>query len=71
VVYGNGRSVQLLGEALRAAKRGRTPFPAGVDEKGVRPLFVATKIPPKNMRWPASEASTVADTYPPGHITGS
>jgi aryl-alcohol dehydrogenase-like predicted oxidoreductase len=64
-VYGNGRSEKLLGEALRLAKRGRT---AEMDEKGVRPLFVATKIPPKNMRWPASSESTVAETYPPDHI---
>src|SRR5262249_80283 len=30
--------------------------------------FVATKIPPKNMRWPAAPGSTIADTYPPDHI---
>src|SRR5882762_5176551 len=40
--YGQGKSEQLLGQALRAR--------AG--EKGVRPIFVATKIPPKNMKWP-------------------
>jgi aryl-alcohol dehydrogenase-like predicted oxidoreductase len=67
-VYGNGRSEKLLGEALRVAKRGRTPLSGEMDEKGVRPLFVATKIPPKNMRWPASSESTAADTYPPDHI---
>jgi aryl-alcohol dehydrogenase-like predicted oxidoreductase len=66
-VYGNGRSEKLLGEALRAAKKG-APAGAGADEKGGRPLFVATKIPPKNMRWPASPESTAAETYPPDHI---
>ena len=66
-VYGNGRSEKLLGEALRLAKRARTPFFDG-NERGVHPLFVATKIPPKNMRWPASSESTAAETFPPDHI---
>src|SRR6266699_5921642 len=53
-VYGNGRSEKLLGEARRLHPD------AG--------LIIATKIPPKNMRWPASAQSTAAETYPPDHI---
>src|SRR5438552_7123928 len=56
--YGQGKSEQLLGQALRAHAR----------EKGVRSLFVATKIPPKNMKWPGKAEYPVGDTYPPDHI---
>ena len=38
-VYGNGRSEKLLGAALKS-------------HSGAK-LIVATKVPPKNMRWPA------------------
>jgi len=55
--YGGGKSEQLLGQAIR--KRGRTR---------VRPLVIATKIPPKNMRWPGRAEYPVSDTYPPAHI---
>jgi aryl-alcohol dehydrogenase-like predicted oxidoreductase len=55
-VYGLGKSERLLAEAL--SKRGR----------GVRPLFAATKIPPKNMQWPARDLYTAADASPPDHI---
>ena len=53
-VYGLGRSEQLLGEARR-----RNPQ---------APMFIATKIPPKNMRWPASADHALADVYPADHI---
>jgi aryl-alcohol dehydrogenase-like predicted oxidoreductase len=56
--YGQGKSEQLLGQALR--KRS--------GEKGVRPVFVATKIPPKNMKWPGKAEYPVAETFPPDHI---
>jgi aryl-alcohol dehydrogenase-like predicted oxidoreductase len=39
-VYGEGRSEKLLGQTLRTHGNVR--------------LTVATKIPPKNMRWPAA-----------------
>jgi aryl-alcohol dehydrogenase-like predicted oxidoreductase len=55
-VYGLGKSEQLLGQVLRSAKR-----PAGQ-------VYVATKIPPKNMKWPAKAEYPVAETYPPDHI---
>src|SRR5438067_876337 len=52
--YGQGKSESLLGEALRA-------------HSGARAL-VATKIPPKNMRWPGKAEYLAADTYPPDHL---
>ncbi len=56
-IYGNGKSERLLGAMLRQT-------PSTPD----RPLYVATKIPPKNMRWPARDAYPVGDVYPPDHI---
>ena len=57
-VYGNSKSEQLLGRALRTAK-------ASTERKRV---YVATKIPPKNMKWPAKAEYPVSETYPPDHI---
>jgi aryl-alcohol dehydrogenase-like predicted oxidoreductase len=53
-VYGQGKSEQLLGQTLRSHSD--------------RTLVVATKIPPKNMRWPARDTYSVDETYPPDHI---
>ena len=54
-VYGQGHSEKLLGATLKA-------------HPGAK-LVVATKIPPKNMRWPAREGRIAsARTYPPDHI---
>jgi aryl-alcohol dehydrogenase-like predicted oxidoreductase len=58
-VYGDGRSEKLLGEALRH------PRPAAQPDQS---LFVATKIPPKNWKWPAKAEYVAADTYPRDHI---
>jgi aryl-alcohol dehydrogenase-like predicted oxidoreductase len=52
--YGAGKSEALLGEALRA-HRGAT-------------AYVATKIPPKNLKWPGKAEDRIEDTYPPDHI---
>ena len=52
--YGDGHSERLLGELVRAHPEMR--------------LYTATKIPPKNWKWPARPQDTLADTYPPGHI---
>jgi aryl-alcohol dehydrogenase-like predicted oxidoreductase len=57
LVYGNGKSEQLLGRVL-PAHRNKT-------------LRVATKIPPKNMKWPGSPESAVADVFPADHIRQS
>src|SRR6185503_2888959 len=42
-VYGLGKSETLLGEALKAWRSRRSGGPE---------VFVATKVPPKNMKWP-------------------
>jgi aryl-alcohol dehydrogenase-like predicted oxidoreductase len=54
--YGQGKSEKLLGQAIRSA------------EKSGRPLYLATKIPPKNMKWPGKAEYPVADTFPADHI---
>jgi len=56
--YGQGHSEKLLGQTLRAH----------ASEKGVRPLFVATKIPPKNLMWPGKASTPIAEAFPPDHI---
>jgi aryl-alcohol dehydrogenase-like predicted oxidoreductase len=52
--YGDGHSEKLLGQLLK-----RHP--------GAR-LYSATKIPPKNRRWPARPEYSLDDVYPPDHI---
>jgi aryl-alcohol dehydrogenase-like predicted oxidoreductase len=53
-VYGDGHSERLLGNLLRELPDHR--------------LHVATKIPPKNMRWPARPEFDLDETFPPDHI---
>ena len=55
--YGQGKSEQLLGEARR-----RYPH---------APMRLATKIPPKNMKWPARADYPASDAYPADHIRAS
>jgi aryl-alcohol dehydrogenase-like predicted oxidoreductase len=57
-VYGLGKSETLVGEALRLAR----------ERAAGRPPFVATKIPPKNMKWPAKPEYPASETYPREHI---
>ncbi len=52
--YGMGRSEKLLGEALK-----RHP--------GKR-FYVATKVPPKDWKWPGRAETPVSDVFPAGHI---
>jgi len=52
--YGEGRSEVLLGNALRC-------------HPGKR-LYTATKVPPKNRRWPAKPSYALDDVFPPDHI---
>ncbi len=52
--YGDGHSEHLLGQLVRSHSETR--------------LFVATKIPPKNRKWPARPVSRLADVFPPDHI---
>src|SRR5689334_13356052 len=60
-VYGDGRSERLLGQLLRRTRTG----PANSSND---PLYVATKIPPKNGKWPATSAYAIGETYPADHI---
>jgi aryl-alcohol dehydrogenase-like predicted oxidoreductase len=53
-VYGMGRSETLLGDMLRRHRN--------------RQFFVATKVPPKNMKWPGSADVSATETYPYEHI---
>lgn len=52
--YGQGHSERLLGRLLELRPASR--------------LYGATKVPPKNMKWPASADSRLEDSYPPDHI---
>ncbi len=52
--YGEGHSEKLLGQLVRA-------FP------GTR-LYTATKIPPKNFKWPARSTYTLDETFPEDHV---
>ena len=52
--YGDGHSERLLGELLR-----RNPE---------RRLITATKIPPKNCKWPSQREFSLDDCFPPDHI---
>ena len=60
--YGDGHSEQLLGKILRANKNNTAC--GGPDKK----LYIATKVPPKNRRWPSRREFTVDDSYPPDYI---
>lgn len=54
LAYGNGKSEQLLARALKAS--------------GGAQVRIATKIPPKNLQWPASPTSTLDEVFPADHI---
>jgi aryl-alcohol dehydrogenase-like predicted oxidoreductase len=52
--YGEGHSERLLGELVR-------------DNPG-RTLYTATKVPPRNRRWPSRRGDTLDEAFPPDHI---
>ena len=52
--YGNGRSEKLLGQLVKSNAN--------------KKLYTATKVPPKNMQWPAQPEYRLEDCYPPDHI---
>ncbi len=60
--YGDGRSEQILGKILRANESNTSA--GGPDKK----LYVATKIPPKNRRWPSRREFSLDDCFPPSYI---
>ncbi len=52
-VYGDGHSEQLVGQVVRERKE---------------QIAVASKIPPKNGRWPARPGTALRDAFPHEHI---
>jgi aryl-alcohol dehydrogenase-like predicted oxidoreductase len=52
--YGDGRSERLLGYLVR--------------NHPDRTLYVATKVPPKNRRWPSRRGFTLDECFPPEYI---
>jgi len=48
--YGDGHSERLLGETLK--------------RHGGKKLYVATKVPPKNRRWPGRAETPIAEVFP-------
>jgi aryl-alcohol dehydrogenase-like predicted oxidoreductase len=53
-IYGQGHSERLLGRALARHRD--------------RPVYVATKVPPKNLRWPARPEYALDEVFPADHI---
>ena len=52
--YGAGHSERLLGALVR--------------NHPDRPIYVATKLPPKNFKWPSRRGYTLDECFPPEHI---
>jgi aryl-alcohol dehydrogenase-like predicted oxidoreductase len=53
LAYNEGHSERLVGSVCRESPG---------------PIFVATKIPPKNLRWPAADGTPLRDAFPADHI---
>ncbi len=56
LAYGPGHSERLVGQVVREMKV---------------PLYVATKVPPKNLTWPAARGVPVSEVFPAAHIKRS
>jgi aryl-alcohol dehydrogenase-like predicted oxidoreductase len=52
--YGSGKSEGLLGELVR--------------NNAEKKLYTATKIPPKNFKWPSRREYAASECFPPDHI---
>lgn len=52
--YGDGRSDALLGWLVK--------------ENQATPIVTAGKVPPKNLKWPASPSDTFSDVFPVEHV---
>jgi aryl-alcohol dehydrogenase-like predicted oxidoreductase len=53
LVYGNGHSEELVGHAVTDADK---------------PVYVATKVPPKNRTWPAAPGVGIEEVFPRDYI---
>lgn len=54
LAYGNGHSEQLIAQLLK--------------ERSER-IYVASKVPPKNFKWPAQPGIPIENVFPPDHLT--
>ena len=53
LVYGMGHSEKLIGQ---------------VEKESGKELFITSKVPPKNFRWPANDSTKLKDAFPADHI---
>ena len=53
LAYGDGHSEKLVGEVVRASKA---------------PVYIATKVPPKNRLWPARPGIAIGEVFPYDYI---
>jgi len=53
LMYGNGHSEKLLGE---------------VEKEHGSKLFLTSKVPPKNMQWPAKDETKIKEAFPTNYI---
>lgn len=53
-IYGEGHSESLIASALKEAK--------------TKSIFIASKVPPKNLQWPARHHISVKEAFPLEHI---
>jgi aryl-alcohol dehydrogenase-like predicted oxidoreductase len=56
LAYGDGHSEQIVGKAVKEAPH---------------PVYIATKVPPKNRIWPASPQTPISDVFPYDYIIES
>jgi len=54
--YGDGHSEKLIGQVVRERSES---------------IYIASKIPPKNMQWPAQAGVSVEETFPANHVIAS
>ena len=68
--YGDGHSERLLGKILRANRASAAS--AALKKAAIggpdKSLYCATKIPPKNLRWPSRPEFSLDDSYPQDYI---
>lgn len=53
LAYGDGHSEELIGQ---------------LKQESEIPLYIATKVPPKNQLWPARPGTSIADVFPRNYI---
>jgi aryl-alcohol dehydrogenase-like predicted oxidoreductase len=74
--YGDGKSERLLGRALKGVREPggqgvREPGGQGIEGAQGARVRVATKVPPRNLQWPAAADARLEDVFPADHIRAS